>query len=490
MTYLLPKLRDIFFAALFFAVIGFGPRLLNVDGDLGRHITLGNWMLENGILTHDVFSHTLYGQPLTPHEWLAQVIFAIFYNFGGLNAVVWLCALLISLTFVLVYQQAYGRGTLLLPAFALALWAAAASSLHWLARPHLFTMLFLALWTCGIETLRRREPFHWWLLPLLMLIWANTHGAFIAGFVTLAPYLAEDLWNSRHSQPINRQLWWVAGAGLLVSLLNPNGWHLWQTTLGYIRNAYLVGHTAEYLPPNFHDFSAYPFLLLLVFIIFLLTQSGRKLPLSHALLLAGWSAMALYSVRNVPLFAIVSVPILAEVSGDLLRAQGDAAFLRFDARLRRVESGLRGGLIPIGVTLLLGIALSTDVPLDFEGRGNIFFPEIFPVAASDFIAEHPQQGNVFNYFPWGGYLLYRFEGKLPVFIDGQTDFYGEALTRKYEQVITLADGWQNTLDEYAITWALLPSDEPLARALRDQLNWQILYADETAWVLAKEQKQK
>jgi hypothetical protein len=61
MTYLLPKLRDIFFAALFFAVIGFGARLFNIDGDLGRHITLGNWMLHNGILTRDVFSLVLTG---------------------------------------------------------------------------------------------------------------------------------------------------------------------------------------------------------------------------------------------------------------------------------------------------------------------------------------------------------------------------------------------------------------------------------------------
>lgn len=488
MTYLLPKLRDIFLAALFFAIIAFGPRLLNIDGDLGRHITLGNWMLHNGILTRDVFSHTLYGQPLTPHEWLAQIIFAVFYNFGGLNAVVWLCALLISLTFILVYQQAYRRGTLLLPAFALALWAAAASSLHWLARPHLFTMLFLALWMCGIETVRRREPFRWWLLPVLMLVWANTHGAFIAGFVTLAPYLAEEVWNARRRQPLNRQLWWVTGAALLASLLNPDGWHLWQTSLGYIRNAYLVGHTAEYLPPNFHDASTYPFLLLLAFTIFLLTQTERKLPLSHTLLLTGWSAMALYSVRNVPLFAIVSVPILAEITADLLRTADFAAFLRFDSRLRVVDSGLRGALIPIGVALLLGAALSTNVPLDFEGRGNIFLPETFPVAAADFLAAHPQQGNVFNYFPWGGYLLYRFEGKLPVFIDGQTDFYGEALTREYEQVLTLADGWQDTLDKYAVTWALLPANEPLAHALRDQLGWQVRYSDDTAWVLVKEEQ--
>lgn len=105
--------------------------------------------------------------------------------------------------------------------------------------------------------------------------------------------------------------------------------------------------------------------------------------------------------------------------------------------------------------------------------------------AADWLETHPQEGNVFNYFPWGGYLLYRFEGRLPVFIDGQTDFYGEALTRRYEQVITLAEGWPEVLAEYRVTWVLVPADSPLVPALEAR-GWRRVYADATAIIVVHE----
>lgn len=483
-SYLLPKLRDIFFMAVFFAVIGFGPRLLNVDGDLGRHITIGNYILDNGrIPTRDVFSHTMRGQPLTPHEWLADVFFALAHRLAGLDGVVWLCALLVALTFTLVMAQAWQRGAGILVALGMALWATAAASLHFLARPHLWTMLFLALWTCGLESMRRGKAFRWYLLPLLMLVWANTHGAFIAGFVVWGAYaVGKFAGGFAKGGEEHRNDWGVllavGGLSLAATFLNPAGWHLWKTTFGFLRNRYLVSHTAEYLPPNFHDPSTWPFLGLVTLSVLLLAWTRRRLPLSHALLLSGWTAMGLYSTRNIPLYAIVAVPILAET----LRTEEEAPASGLQTRLGAMENALKGAVWPVVFALLMGAALLSGARLDFGGRGNAFLPEVFPVQAANWLETHPQGGNVFNHFPWGGYLLYRFEGQLPVFIDGQTDFYGEALTRQYEQVITQADGWEAVLAKYHVTWALVPEGSPLVKALEER-GWQVLYADETAVIV-------
>ena len=92
---------------------------------------------------------------------------------------------------------------------------------------------------------------------------------------------------------------------------------------------------------------------------------------------------------------------------------------------------------------------------------------------------------MFNSFLWGGYLLYRLWPEYTVFIDGQTDFYGEALTREYTHVISLSDGWEAVLRKYDISWALITSDRPLVRALQNELEWRILYRDETAVILRK-----
>jgi len=72
-----------------------------------------------------------------------------------------------------------------------------------------------------------------------------------------------------------------------------------------------------------------------------------------------------------------------------------------------------------------------------------------------------------------------------VFIDGQTDFYGEALTREYMQVMSLQDGWEEILEKHEVSWVIVQSDKPLVGALYEQLDWNIVYRDDTATILHK-----
>jgi len=66
-----------------------GPKLFNADGDLGRHITIGNYIISNKIIpTHDIFSHTMFGEELVPHEWLAQILFSAVHSVMGLSGVI------------------------------------------------------------------------------------------------------------------------------------------------------------------------------------------------------------------------------------------------------------------------------------------------------------------------------------------------------------------------------------------------------------------
>ncbi len=45
LVYLMPRLSEMLFAALLFGLAGIAPRLLNQDGDTGRHLALGRTML-------------------------------------------------------------------------------------------------------------------------------------------------------------------------------------------------------------------------------------------------------------------------------------------------------------------------------------------------------------------------------------------------------------------------------------------------------------
>ncbi|MFU8774019.1 MAG: hypothetical protein ACNA8H_16570, partial [Anaerolineales bacterium] len=495
-----------------------GPRIFNNDGDLGRHITIGNYIIDNRTIpTEDIFSHTMAGERLTPHEWLAQVAFALVHRMLGLDGVVLFSALLIAVTFTICYRQCQHRSGLVLVSLGFAILAAATASLHWLARPHLFTLLFVVLWVGILERIRRGETQRWYMLPILMLFWANTHGAFIAGFVIWGIYLVGDMGQTwlnpgRQRSPIPGEAVedldsiasersftpgfksYLAGGlvSLVVTSLNPAGLHLWATTFGFLRSRYLVSHTVEYMPPNFHNISTWPFMLMIVLSLLLLGfKSGFK-PAStqasvvHILLLSAWTAMGLYSARNIPIYALLVAPILAEILGNNLRVGLKSSwFVKFNRRLSTVEASLRGGVWSILGVIFITLALMGGARLDYDQQGNRYDPTVFPVQAVDWLEGNPLEGNGFNYFPWGGYLLYRSWPERTVFIDGQTDFYGEALTRQYEQVITFSGNWEAILDQYQVEWVIMPTGSALVRALNSDPNWGVVYQDPTTAIFIK-----
>ncbi len=479
--YLLPRLRDILFFGILFTVVLNGPRFFNQDGDLGRHITIGNYILNTGVIpTSDIFSHTMRGAELTPHEWLAQVALALAHRAMGLSGDVFLFAAIVSTTFLIVYDEIIKRGVFRLVAMLVTITAVSASAIHWLVRPHAFTFLFVALWTYGLEQVYQGKDAKLWRLPLLMMVWANMHGAFIAGFVVWGAYAAEWTWDFLRgcaSNVIGKRLALTGLFSFSLTFVNPVGWRLWATSVGYIGSKYLVDHTVEYMSPNFHDKPMWFFLFMLAFALFALAGE-RRLPLRETLLLAGWAIMGLYSARNIPLFAIIVAPIY----GELIQAwaQRNSLLVRLDAGMRKIESQLRGNFWILASILIIGFAAQNN-----SVARNQYDATQFPVQAVNWALNNPQDGNMFNDFKWGGYILYRLWPRQTVFIDGQTDFYGEALTREYERVITLSANWEDVLKKYNIKWILIPQGSPLANHLMKSNRWKILYQDETAVILRK-----
>src|SRR5574341_1264244 len=144
-SYLLPRTQDALFICILLLICIRGSDLFNSDGDLGRHITLGQYMLRNGIPYYDILSHTMAGSYLVSHEWLAQIGFGAAHLLLGLGGAVLLTAILIATTFMLVYHEILRRDVHYVPALAITTLAALTSMLHWLARLHVFTFLFVAL---------------------------------------------------------------------------------------------------------------------------------------------------------------------------------------------------------------------------------------------------------------------------------------------------------------------------------------------------------
>jgi len=484
--YLLPRLQDILFIGLLFFVCTQGFRMLNGDGDLGRHITIGNYILDTGAIpTRDIFTHTMTGEEFVPHEWLAGVIFALATRLLGLSGDVLVAGIIIAFAFTIVYKQTIDRGVFRLVAMLITALAALASFLHWLVRPHIFSFLFIVVWISLLEAVVKKDKKNLWALPVIMLIWANTHGGFFLGFLILGTYFAGWAWEYWKGQATKETGIFLLVTGALsfaVSFINPAGTHLWITSAGLIGKSFIINNTSEYLSPNFHITSTWPFLAMLT-LIFLFSWNNQKLRMHELMLMAGFTILSLYMGRNISLFAIITAPYLGMVIQPAL--DGIERLKKTDESLVSVEANLKGIFFPVLAVILITVAFLSNVRLDVWQKGNIHDASRFPVDAVNWLEENPQDGNMLNEFIWGGYLLYRMWPEQHIYMDGTTDFYGDAFTREYAELISMRNGWQDTLKKYDISWAILPSDRPLIQALKDELGWQIIYQDATATIIRK-----
>ncbi len=475
--YVLPRLRDFIFIAIFAGALLTGQRMLNLDSDLGRHLTLGNYILDtHQIPTRDLLSFTRAGQPRPPYEWLAQVIFTLTYRLLNLDGVVLLTAFLIAASIFLVYVDTTERSNAPIFSLILSLWAAAASSLHWLTRPHVFSFIFFVVWVSWLEKVRTNKQFPIWLFPILMLIWANTHGGFIFGFLAWAAYTAGWLWGVFRKSTTWRNgmdLIIIGATSLLASMITPSLWGNWLAVLNN-RSVYILSHTSETMPPNFATPNIWPFAGLLGIAVIVAGLRIKHIKPEHVFLLAGIGTMSLLMARNIPFFAFAAVPILGQWVKEIFSTPN--YWLKLEDGFSNIDNQLSGFLWSAAA---IAIAISFFAYHTNETHTSIyqFSPQVFPVDAVNWLESHPVQGNMYTDFNWGGYLLYRLWPTQHVFIDSQSDFYGEQFTRQYADILNGAPKWGEELAQYNVTWMIVPKDAGIAQAAESDPNWQIIYQD-------------
>ena len=489
---LFPSIKNIFFLAIFAGVLRQGNQLLNADGDLGHHLAMGNLILTSrSIPQTDPFSFRTEEILAIPHEWLVQTGFALLNQWFGLTGIVVFCALIIAATFTIVLQESFKRSEMLVAGVIMTGLTLTASTIHWISRPHLLTFLLLAVWTYSLEALLRGEHRRWWVLPTLMLIWANLHGMFVIGLLTLGIAATGYGWErfAEHKPEtlpgLGRELALAGITSTFATFLTPSGWHLWQTIFHLANSSYITGITSEYMSPDFHQPGTWSFLVLLGITLASAALCDKKLGMPRALQLASWTLIGLYSARNIPLAAIVLAPISAELLANWIQQSPALDWLVSSSRgLERIEKQLKGWLWAVCGVCLTILLINTGINPDMSGKAYQFLPEKFPVLAVDWLEAHPQSGRMFNEFDWGGYLLYRLWPEQKIFMDGHTHIYGDAMSREYVTAMAVSPGWENILEQYNIEWAILSNETKLVSAL-EQAGWHVLYRDKTSAILRR-----
>jgi hypothetical protein len=154
-----PSAADLIFAiaAPVTAIVG-AVKLTQADGDLSAHIRMGNLILATRhIPSHSLASYTAAAEPMVGHAWLAEIFFATLFRIGGLPLICVFAGIVVGTTHGAIALFLRRRGVDPRWAFAAALLSFALASTHWLARPHLFSIVGSALTLFLLESERRRR---------------------------------------------------------------------------------------------------------------------------------------------------------------------------------------------------------------------------------------------------------------------------------------------------------------------------------------------
>jgi uncharacterized membrane protein len=480
----------------FLAIFAMSARV-SVDSDTWWHLRTGQWIIDNKTVpTTDPFSYTSLGQPwLYPSSgWLVEVPITWIYKVfgpGGLN--LW-TGVMVTLAFAFIWRAM--SGGVFLRSFTLVL-AAATSGVYWAARPYLVTFLLAAvfLWLLERDCWQPtdRALYRLWALPILMVVWANSHGGFVIGFILwgvywfaeglswLLPALTRQraLWDGRQRHFLRLCL--VGALMILAVTINPSGLVMLAYPFKTVSIGALQDYILEWQSPDFHLRQAQPFIWLLLVTFAAVGVSRRRLALTDFLLVSGFTYMALLAWRNVALFALVAPIVLTRHAAPVVAALGRSTGFREAKTVppTRTQKILNGAIL---VILILAVLLKAGV--DFPLAANqAEFRKTMPLDAVASIKQQAPPGRLFNSYNWGGYLQWELP-EYPVFIDGRTDLYNDELISQWLQVVRSEPGWQQVLDQWDVRLVLIEPGMPIVGQLQDA-GWQLLYKDKTAIVFSR-----
>jgi tetratricopeptide (TPR) repeat protein len=467
------------------------------DSDIFWALKSGQWIVANRwVPLTDPFSYTFAGSAWVDFTWGFQVMAYLFYAMGGWAGLFILQLIITGTTFVLIYLNArlVTSGRLWLVAVVLLL-VFAGSFPRLFIRPHLLSYLFISAYLLILNTHERTGSRVIYLLFPLQALWVNFHSSAILGvFITGAYGAGEviDYLTGRASDLMtagarSRRLVAVSIVLPFFSLLNPYGLKL--AIFPFIHqggeNADALRHIGEWIkmplkellfyfwpqPVHFFAFRVTLIALLVAFIANL-----KRLRARDIILFAGAFYMAATHVRWVSQFVYFGAPLLgANLAGLFDSALGGREPL--SGRLKTAAFG-------VGAVIVFFLVLWFSGPKVVGGYGLGIKGSSFPEGTSAFMKRHRVEGNLYNEYIFGGYLIFN-NPELKVFIDGRTPTVYSPYFFWTSRQVNKPEGWTRLVAEHSISMALIKLDNPLCTSLYEDKGWAAVSFDDRSILYLK-----
>jgi hypothetical protein len=205
----------------------------------------------------------------------------------------------------------------------------------------------------------------------------------------------------------------------------------------------------------------------------------KKIDITELALLAGTGFFSFTTLRYVAFFVIAALPVAGRIFSE-------------SSLLKPFR------ILIFTVSLFIGIFFTlAHIDLENIKTGGWISNDKFPIAATEFIIENGLKGNMYNFYNWGGYLIWRLAPERKVFIDGRglkQRIRLELSTLIYNASGEMFEGmpkWKAILQAYNIQYIVIPLTGQRGRisrledALIQDKHWIPVFQDYNAIIFVK-----
>ena len=470
------------FACVTFFIFILSLRLLS-DPDLGFHLNTGRWIINNmSFPAKDTFTFTANQNDYIDLHWLFQIVSYILFSIFSYNGL----SVFVALLSVLLLFFLLKRNSLLnIPLYISSILFFAGFIMiepRIVLRPEMFTFIFITSLLFILDNYYYKKSKKLFLLPVVMLLWCNMHSLFILGFAIIGIYFISIYFKEKKLDKYF-SIWMISA--FLVCLINPYFIKGYTFPLELFsrfdsENIYHQ-HIREFMSfAHLDHFAANDILFIIFSIVAFLSAliTIRKRKIREILLLIIFLYLALISIRNIPLFVLVAIPVV----GSSLNEIRDKITIKNIHWIKQLTFYL---LIIIPLIFVFRIFTNS-----YYNSNNSYYKtgvgiDVYqqPEGASKFISNKNFKGNIINSIGFGGWLEWQTQQR--VFIDGRLEVMKEGL---YNKVV---ESWNNgisgMIDEYKpdmivynylkyYTWTT---------QLTELHDWKLIYLDGVAAVFAR-----
>jgi len=441
--------------------------------DLAYHLRAGDEIAGTGAIPRvDSWTFTAEGLPWFDQQWGSQMILSIVHRIGGWTGLALLRAALVGVIFGAVLSIGLRRGMSPRTAALLTIGAFAVAAPALALRPQLLGMACFAILLVLVSD-RRRRPAGLWVIPLLMIVWANVHGSFFLAPLALGLAWLEDVAERAHGT--HRTLL-VALVSVVAACVTPFGPAVWAYAAGLSTNPEVTRRITEWQPTTIRDGTGILFFLSVAAVVAWIARSGRAVSWPTLAWLGVFASIGLYAQRGLAWWSLAAAVAVA----GMLPARTDASERVSPQGLRRLNVIVAAAIVIASIALLPAWR-----PVDPETRVPVAVLTDAPLGVTAALREVARPGDhVFNPQPWGSW----FEFALPdvkLGFDSRIEFFPVDVWDDYGRVVAGSDGWEERLDAWQVTIVVVQAqDEAFGDRLIDA-GWIETYRDAEGVILIK-----